>query len=190
VPVKLGATPEHGFDQPLGLLSDCHRRIENFLGVMIRVLERSDGGSKPLAPEARNALEAALKYFDVAAPRHTQDEEASLFPRLRESKDPDALAALARMQSLEEDHRRADAMHDEAKTLCRRWLDTGPLPPAEISRLDELLRELQQMYARHISLEDSELFPLASRVLDREQIEQLGKEMAQRRGLSVPPPKR
>ena len=39
--VQLGAKPEHSFDEPLGLLSDCHRRIEKFLDVMIRVLERS-----------------------------------------------------------------------------------------------------------------------------------------------------
>src|SRR6476661_7544741 len=102
MPVTLGAKPEHGFNEPLGLLSDCHRRIENFLAMMIRVLERSDNGQEPLASDERQALEAALKYFDVAAPRHTQDEEQSLFPRMRESNNPEAHAALARMQALEE----------------------------------------------------------------------------------------
>ena len=32
--LKIGGPPEHGFDQPLGLLSDCHRRIEHFLFVL------------------------------------------------------------------------------------------------------------------------------------------------------------
>jgi hemerythrin-like domain-containing protein len=186
MPVNLGAKPEHGFDQPLGLLSDCHRRIENFLGMMIRVLARAAGGATALGPEEREALEAALKYFDVAAPRHTQDEEESLFPRLRASKHPSADAALARMQALEADHRRADAMHADVKELCRRWLDIGPLPAADSKRLGALLGELQQMYARHISLEDAELFPLAARVLNGDQLKEVGVEMARRRGLSMP----
>ena len=186
MPISLGTKPQHGFDQPLGLLSDCHRRIENFLGVMIRVLERSQHGSKPLEFDEREGLETALKYFDVAAPRHTQDEEESLFPRLRESNNPAAHAALAQVQLLEEDHIHADAMHAGAKALCRRWLDIGPLSATDLHRLDKLLRELQQMYARHIAVEDKELFPLAAQVLNYRQLEEVGQEMAKRRGLAVP----
>ena len=186
MPIPLGVRPQPGFDQPLGLLSDCHRRIENFLGIMIRVLERSEQGQKPLAADEREALEAALRYFAVAAPRHTQDEEESLFPRLRASGQPEAHAALARIEALEEDHRHADAMHEEVKQLCRRWLDAGPLPPADVRRLGDLLRDLRDTYARHIALEDSEVFPLAGRVLNPQQLAEVGREMAQRRGLSVP----
>jgi hemerythrin-like domain-containing protein len=153
---------------------------------MMRVLERSQHGIKPLEPDERAALEAALKYFDVAAPRHTQDEEESLFPRLRDSNDPAAHAALAQVQRLEEDHRHADAMHGEVKTLCRQWLDSGPLSAADVQRLDELLHGLQQMYARHIALEDKELFPLAAQVLNRRQLDEMGQEMAKRRGLAMP----
>jgi hemerythrin-like domain-containing protein len=190
MPVKLGARPEHGFDQPLGLLSDCHRRIEGFLGMMIRVLEQSSDGQRALAPGEREALEAALRYFDVAAPRHTQDEEQSLFPRLRASNDPTARTAMARIESLESDHRHADAMHAQVKDLCRQWLDTGSLSAAAVRRLGGLLRELHDVYTRHISLEDDELFPLAARVLDRQQLLELGQEMAQRRGLSLTPSQR
>ena len=43
--VKIGATPEHSFEQPLGLLSDCHRRIELFLGVLTRIAEDARGGA-------------------------------------------------------------------------------------------------------------------------------------------------
>lgn len=186
MPLKIGTKPEHGFDQPLGLLSDCHRRIENFLAIMIRVLERSQGGHKALICEEREALEAALKYFDVAAPRHTQDEEESLFPRLRASNHPSAPAALARMQSLEADHRHADAMHAETRQLSRRWLDIGPLPTPEMHRLGELLHTLQQMYTQHIALEDNELFPLAANALTADQLKEVGQEMARRRGLSMP----
>ena len=41
MPISIGARPQSGFDDPLGLLSDCHRRIESFLGVLIRVVDRA-----------------------------------------------------------------------------------------------------------------------------------------------------
>lgn len=185
MPVSLGTRPQHGFDQPLGLLSDCHRRIEHFLGTMIRVLELSDGRRDGLTPQEREASEAALRYFDVAAPRHTQDEEQSLFPRLRQSNDPNARSALARIEALEADHRRADQMHAQSNGLCRRWLEGQPMQAADFERLVSLLRGLSDMYARHIALEDTELFPVAARALNRRQLLDIGQEMAQRRGLSV-----
>lgn len=184
MPVSIGAKPEHGFDQPLGLLSDCHRRIEQFLGMMIRVLQRSDGGHKALASDERDALEAAVRYFNDAAPRHTQDEEQSLFPRLRDCDDPDAHVALARIEALETDHRRADEMHAQVNSLSRRWLDGQPLRAEDFEHLTRLLGDLRAMYSRHIAVEDSELFPMAARVLSRQQLLEVGAEMAQRRGLS------
>lgn len=186
MPVTLGARAEHGFDQPLGLLSDCHRRIEGFLGMMIRVLERSVDASKALSGEEREAMEAAIRYFDVAAPRHTEDEEQSLFPRLRASGRSDARAAIEHVEALEADHRRADAIHAEVRRLCRRWLDLGPLPESDRRRLGDLLHRLRESYARHIALEDSELFPLAARALNARQLQEIGQEMAARRGLSAP----
>jgi hemerythrin-like domain-containing protein len=181
MPVQIGAKPEHGFDQPLGLLSDCHRRIERFLEVMVRVLERTGGG--PMDGPQRDALEAALRYFAAAAPRHTEDEERSLFPRLRASDDPAAREAMRRIDALEDDHRRAGALHAEAGRLCRAWLDAGALGPAGADRLRQLLDELRQTYARHIAVEDQEVFPLAGRVLGKEDLAQVGIEMARRRGL-------
>jgi hemerythrin-like domain-containing protein len=183
--VQLGARPEHSFDEPLGLLSDCHRRIEKFLDVMIRVLERSNGGNKLLSADEHSALEAALRYFKNAAPRHTQDEEQSLFPRLRASNDPAAHAALARIEALETDHRKADAMHEEADRLCRRWLDGGSISTSDAERLNQLLHDLRDTYAGHIALEDSELFPLAARVLKEQELKAVGAEMARRRGLQT-----
>ena len=37
-----------------------------------------------MTEETRVALESALRYFREAAPKHTADEEESLFPRLRQ----------------------------------------------------------------------------------------------------------
>jgi hypothetical protein len=85
MPVQIGAKA-HPFSDPTVLLSDCHRRIEMFLGALEGVASVID---RPLTEETRAALESALRYFREAAPKHTADEEESLFPRMRQNRDPE-----------------------------------------------------------------------------------------------------
>jgi len=87
VPVTIGAAQESNFANPLGLLKDCHRRIERFLGVLVRVTTEAREG--PLNTERRQAIETALNYFHSAAPLHIADEEEDLFPDLRRVERPD-----------------------------------------------------------------------------------------------------
>ena len=75
MPVQIGAKA-HPFSDPTGLLSDCHRRIEMFLGALEGVASVID---RPLTKETRAALDSALRHFREAAPKHTADEQESLF---------------------------------------------------------------------------------------------------------------
>jgi hemerythrin-like domain-containing protein len=178
--LKIGNRPDHGFDEPLGLLSDCHRRIEQFLHVLASVADAANGGA--LGAADRTQLEAALAYFASAAPRHTADEEESLFPRLRASPDPAAAHACAALDRLEHDHAAADERHQAVDRLVRRWLEQGTLGTEEVAALRGHLGALRETYATHIAIEDRELFPAAARVLSREQLVEIGQEMAARRG--------
>lgn len=182
MPVALGARGEHGFDQPLGLMTDCHRRIEHFLGILVKIVEDCRGGT--LTDEHRRAAEASLKYFDIAAPRHTEDEERSLFPRLRELNRPGLSDSLRKLGELEVDHSVASAMHTQVRSGFQCWLASGSLPDAEAQKLAEALAALQALYGRHIDVEEREVFPLASKVLNQDQLVQVGREMADRRGIS------
>ena len=179
MPIQIGQTPGHDFDEPLGLLSDCHRRIEHFLRVLVAIDAEAAGG--PLTSAHRRALEGALRYFATAAPKHTADEEESLFPRLRESRDAAAAAAMALVERLELDHDEADAHHAAVGVLVQRWLVEDSLRPSDAMELRERLVRLQALYQRHIMVEDQELFPAAARVLDNAQLRQIGREMAARR---------
>lgn len=179
--VQLGAPRESSFAQPLGLLSDCHRRIERFLTDMRRVA--ADGRGGPLSDDHRTLLTGAVTYFTVAAPRHTADEEESLFPRLRAAGGEQAQRALAELNRLEADHEHADAYHGEANTLANRWLAEGALDGAAAARLVELLEGLAAIYAAHIAVEDATVFPAAGAALDADQLEAIGREMAGRRGV-------
>lgn len=85
MPVVIGDAAENGFANPIGLLSDCHRRIERFL----KTLEAVAGESGVLDAQCRKALQTALEYFRSAAPKHTADEEEDLFPMLRLGERPE-----------------------------------------------------------------------------------------------------
>jgi hemerythrin-like domain-containing protein len=181
---KENIKPEGDFKHPLVLLSDCHRRIEKFLEQIIGVCEAARDGVLP--ETQREALKVALRYFQKAAPLHTADEEESLFPRLREraeAGDATAQRALAVMAQLEADHDAADIQHAAIDEIGARWLEQSTLPAAEVAHLEAEARSLRKFYEAHIALEDNELFPLAGAVLASNAVENVGREMAARRGL-------
>lgn len=177
--LNIGQPPDHSFDQPLGLLSDCHRRIEYFLDVLVK-LERL-ASSQSLTVEQQLQVEGALRYFNSAAPRHTADEEESLFPRLRASNAAAAARALHVLSALERDHELADAHYRTVERLWRRRMTLGGLPESETRELRDHLGILQAIYRDHIAVEDRELFPLAAKLLSPVELRDVGREMAARR---------
>jgi hemerythrin-like domain-containing protein len=174
MPVQIG-TKAHSFSDPTGLLSDCHRRIEMFLGSLQRVAEVID---RPLTEEARSALESALRYFRESAPKHTADEEESLFPRLRQIQDPEIENAL------EADHHKANTLHGEVDVLGTRCLYERCLPATEAARFRQAVNNLAVIYGEHILIEDEVVFPAAKRRLSSPQQSAIANEMASRRNLS------
>lgn len=183
MPIKIGQRPDHGFDQPLGLLSDCHRRIEHFLQVLIAIAHQAAGG--PLTDVQRAQLEGSLTYFATAAPQHAADEEESVFSRLRASNHPAALRALDLLGRLEHDHDNMNTHHGLVDILIRRWLTNGSLAPPDVHELRERLTALQAIYRPHIAIEDHEVFPRAGWLLSADQLRDIGREMAARRSLSA-----
>ena len=182
MPITIGAKRESDFTDPIGMLGDCHRRIERFLNVLVALAGQQNGG--PLDEEQSKALTTSLRYFRDAAPKHTADEEDSLFPRLRQTGDAEAIALLARIESLEQEHECASKVHDEVDQLGQRWLDQRTLSMDDASRLSALVGQLAVLYRRHIEIEDTEIFPVAARVLSTAERRSVGAEMAGRRGIA------
>lgn len=181
MPITIGAKPAGDFSNPIELLSDCHRRIERFLAVLVSVARQAHGS--PMTEEQRREWERALDYFHTAAPRHTADEEESLFPRLRQVDLPQIREALAKMQKLEDDHAQASEWHEQVEQLGRRWLAEGRLTREDTECISEALARLSALYTQHIAVEDQSVFPLAAAVLSYSKQAHIGIEMAQRRGL-------
>lgn len=179
MPVQIG-TPAHSFSDPTGLLSDCHRRIEMFLGSLQSIAPFL--ADSPVT-EVRAALETSLRYFRNAAPKHNADEEESLFPRLRQNADPRAQSVLSKLAALEEEHRWAAPLHEEIDRLGSKYLSSGPLSAAEADVFRSAVERLASMYREHIALEDEVVFPCAAEVLSPQDKAAIGAEMARRRNL-------
>src|SRR6478735_5445740 len=104
MPVQIGVKSST-FSDPTGLMSDCHRRIEMFMGTLSTAAQFE---GRLLSDDESRALEAALRYFREAAPKHNADEEESLFPRLRRLPDVEVQRVLIDLDLLEQEHRWAD----------------------------------------------------------------------------------
>ncbi|QKK08589.1 MAG: hemerythrin domain-containing protein [Planctomycetota bacterium] len=180
MPVLLGQQGQPGFDRPLELMSDCHRRIEGFLRVFARVLDRY--GSRELDEEGMNALRTAQRYFREGAPRHTEDEEDSLFPRLRELGGDDLRELLEAADRLEREHDEAESLHASVDARVDGWLESGRLSTAGTGAIASDLKKLDRLYAEHIAFEDKVLFPAAAQALGADELRCIGEEMAARRG--------
>ncbi len=181
MPIAIGQKLESDFRNPLGLLSDCHRRIERFLDGLITISEQAQGNR--LDEDSRQQFEVALRYFREAAPKHTLDEEESLFPRLRIHKDGETDTAFALLDTLHLEHLDAEIVHRKVDELGCNWLTEESLSRDDARLLISLLKDLRTTYETHIKVEDTELFPLAEKTLDHAELEAIAQEMAARRGL-------
>jgi len=180
--IQIGTKP-HNFSDPTALMSDCHRRVEMFLGTLSAVAEFR---GRPLTGDEQNSLDRALEYFREAAPKHTADEEESLFPRLRAIPDSEVQSVLEDMAQLERDHKNAAPLHAKIDWLGRLWLREGKLTQEYVQQLQSSVALLVALYRAHIGFEDRVLFPLASRTLSSSQKDEIAQEMAARRALPRP----
>jgi hemerythrin-like domain-containing protein len=167
------------FDDPLGMLSACHGRIERHLGTLERLQRHLPEHGADL--DARAAARGILRYFDIAAPHHHADEERSLFPRLRRARPNDAPPLLA-------------ALEQEHESLAAKWRRLRPLLTgiaagnrANLSARD--VAEIRSAYLAHIAHEERELIPFAAATLDATALAEIGAEMAARRGVDPDKPK-
>lgn len=168
----LHSTPAPGFDDPLGVLRACHRRIEKQLATLARL--RGHLPQHGADAQAAGAATAIMRYFDTAAVHHHEDEEASLFPRLLAVR-PD-LADVA--HRLEREH---VTMAQRYAALRERLAAIEAQTSAELP--DAVADGFAAAYTSHIALEEGQLFAQADGALDAATLATIGAEMASRRGV-------
>jgi hemerythrin-like domain-containing protein len=170
------------FADPLGLLVHCHMRIEGHLHALEYATEVLRQPNATQLPEAFELIDLACAHFAVPGVKHTEDEEVSLFPRLREYGGAEAEDALAAADELEKQHRVAERLHAEFDGLAVRIARDGSADVKEINCLNEIVSILAAVYRPHIRVENAIVFPVAARVLPADIIQAIGDEMRKRRG--------
>jgi len=138
---------------------------------------------EPLDERTRHSLDLALRYFREAAPKHTADEEESLFPRLRRISAPEMSAALQQLDRLESDHLWAEPLHQAVDAIGTEYLRDGILSPGKVEQFREAVTKLAEMYRHHINLEDTVVFPVAARLMSTAEKAEVASEMAERRSV-------
>jgi iron-sulfur cluster repair protein YtfE (RIC family) len=167
---------------PLQHLVECHERIEERLQTLERLTPHLRSASEDKRREAREALENALAFLAKMGALHTEDEEASVFPRLLArsgSQDP-TLTELTTM--LEMQHREKEAVFrklvDHAASIA-----ASPQAPSEqqVRALEGLVSQLADLYRPHIMVENQRLIPMSADYLTAEDLDLIREEMRARR---------
>ena len=171
------------FTNPLALLVHCHKKIETHLCALEQVAGKLRDGTLDDRLSAFFTIDMARAHFAGPLVKHTEDEEVSLFPRLRARGGRAVEEMLNAIGELETQHRLAEQLHSEFETLAADIHRDGSCQTRKIDRLEALVAALCALYRPHMRVEDELVFPAAARLLLPSDIQAVGEEMRARRRL-------
>ena len=170
---QTGSAPAPDFHTPLDMLHACHDRIMDQCTTLQKLNQHLP--MHGCDTQAQQAAQAILHYFDTAGQHHHQDEEIDLFPLLKSTENPDADLLIGQLMK---EHVQMDALWAELRiellAIAENMAET-------LNR--KSVADFSLAYGRHVMLENMKLLPLASRLLNPQQLQDLGKNMAKRRGV-------
>jgi hemerythrin-like domain-containing protein len=168
-------SPAVGFAQPFEMLAACHERVRRSLALLGRLIDHV--GANGHDAESRSAASDVLRYFDLAAPLHHQDEELHVFPVLAGSDDT-GLAGL--VPGLRSDHARMEALWTELRMTLGAWLRPDAAGVVE-SSVRQKAAEFERLYSAHLQTEESVVFPAARLRMDAARLAGMSADMERRR---------
>lgn len=172
------STPAAGPHAPFEMLAACHDRVRRSLDLLARLLQRWQDDGATVSPEVAQAAQAVARYFNLAAPHHHDDEERHVLPQLRASGQPELLAAAAQIE----------ADHQAFRQL---WCTINPglsalgacQHPDPAEAWQAAAQAFIRLHASHLLLEDDLAFVAARQQMAPAELQAMGDDMAQRRGL-------
>jgi hemerythrin-like domain-containing protein len=168
-------SPAVGFEQPYDMLTACHERVLRSLDLLGRLVDHII--SKGHDTQTQSAAADVLRYFDLAAPLHHQDEEQHVFPRLLAQGNAAQRNTVLRLQV---EHRRMEQDWAVLRTALLRWREPGCTETVETATHEATMR-FATLYTDHLNTEDSLVFPAARALTPTDELAAMGIEMQARR---------
>jgi hemerythrin-like domain-containing protein len=169
------------FTKPLDLLIHWHSRMTTKLETLIRAGEKLKNAKADEVPFIIFDIKIARNYLLTANAKHKQDEELSLFPRLRERRNEFGAAITDALDDLEAEHRLAEkierALIDAADVLT----GEDPFETEDVEIFHDAAKRVLDFYRPHLKLENESIYPAARRILSDNDLLEIGKEMRVRR---------
>jgi len=159
---------------PLELLSRLHSNTLQYCARLRLLVSHLD--EYGCDDEARGAAESVLGCFGHSAPKDFRDEEEDLFPALLESMAGSDAVCLNQLTSgMTLQHRTLEMMWERLRKPL------AAVASGQGSTLDSAeVEAFVTLYQSHIEREQSELFPMAARLLTDEALEQVWDSMRKR----------
>lgn len=170
------SAPAASFDEPFAMLSGCHERVQRTLRLLARLVEHV--AAKGSDAQAQSAANDVLRYFDVAAPRHHEDEELHVFPLLLAAAGDSLGVPVRRMQA---DHVQMSAGWAELRPLLLAVV-AGAAPSPHLRGCADRFAAL---YADHIDTEERLLYPAAQQLIAPEALQRMSEDMRERRTVTA-----
>ena len=164
-------------DRPLDHLLDCHRRIEDKLVVLERAVSQLEDQSE----ESLYSCHSVTTNLASSCKLHTDDEEESVFPRIRKHATGEELEYL---DSLELQHREGEGYIARLRNLTKQ-LERDPALLATREALAQTAAKLTGLYRPHIASENEVLTRIGRARLDEVALAEIAFEMRLRRSLDV-----
>jgi hemerythrin-like domain-containing protein len=166
------------FDQPLAVLKHCHDRIRKQVATLGKLIPHlAEHGADQEAQQAANAV---LRYFQMAAPLHHEDEEIDLLPTLKRlAQNEDAALLQTLLPKILEQH----------DTMASMWANLE-MSLSQIAKGENALLQAQDVnafeaiYQEHMQIEETQIAPMAKRLFSETQMQALGQAMKKRRGVA------
>lgn len=156
-------------DDPIELLQACHDKVRRFAGLTLRL--RTHLAERGADAQAQEAARSILRYFDMAAPLHHDDEDLDLFPALKSLMQPSLTACI-------------DEVASEHVTLGHLWQALRPWLLATAAgqsyAAPEEVDDFAHSYPAHAQREESQIYPAAAQ-LSAEQLQTISAAMVARR---------
>ena len=176
------SAPLAGLEAPFEMLAACHERVERMLALQAKLQQhlKDKGCDEP----ARQAARDVMRYFDLAAPLHHQDEEVHVFPPLLAGPDAELRALVERLLR---DHRQMEQAWVAARRTLQAIADSpagadGPAPLAPEQA--DALERFAALYRQHLEDENGVAYPAAQAALPPAAVQAMSEDMMQRRGVT------